>query len=119
MAKTEADFARALIKKLPKTLRVGAFDFSIEVWASTSSAANRRFGECSTVEQTIRISEDLATRYKVMNTFMHEALHAAYWVYGVDDEDKEERIVNAMSTAMVALFRDNPWLPGWIESADL
>lgn len=117
--KTEAEFARRLIKKLPSTLRVGAFDFKIEIWASTSAAANNRFGEFSAVEQTIRISEDIATRHKVAHTFIHEALHAAYWVYGVDDGDKEERIVSALSVGIVALFRDNPWLPGWIESARL
>ena len=36
--------------------------------------------------------------------------------YGCElsDDDKEERIVGAFATAWAQVFRDNPWLLGWL-----
>jgi hypothetical protein len=69
------------------------------------------------MEQTIRIQRHMATPQKAVDTFMHEVLHALYWAYGIRDEDKEERTVGAMSTALMTCYRDNPWLLDWIREA--
>ena len=51
---------------------------------------------------------------KVLDTLLHELNHAVYWAYGMEDEDKEERIVGTMATAWAQIFRDNPEFVAWI-----
>lgn len=115
----EQKFARDLINKLPNTVRVGAFDFLIDKWSPARSAERHAYGECSTVEQRISIQLDHVTRFKAVDTVLHELGHAIYWAYGLEDEDKEERIVSTMSTGWTSIYRDNPWLLDWIKSAKL
>jgi hypothetical protein len=119
MAKTEHEFARALMGRLPGSVRVGPFEFSITLWDQHQATGAQRYGECSSVEQALRFQGDMPTRWKAVDTFFHEVSHAIYWAYGVHDDDKEERIVGALGTALAALYRDNPWLTGWIDSAKL
>jgi hypothetical protein len=118
-AAKELNFAKALMQSLPETVRVGVYEFRIEKWNQHQASANRRWGECSTVEQFIRLQVDMPTRYKAVDTVMHELMHAMYWAYGVQDEDKEERVVIIMASALAALHRDNPWLAIWIQAAKL
>ena len=51
---------------------------------------------------------------KAADTLLHEAGHAIYATYALADEDKEERIVAVFATAWAQVFRDNPWLLGWL-----
>lgn len=102
------------IDSLPPSIRVGPFDYRIEVWTAMQAAGERKFGACSTCEQKISIQRDMPTAVKAADTLLHEALHAIFWVYNIQDEDKEERSVGILAVALVALHRDNPWLAGWI-----
>lgn len=47
-------------------------------------------------------------------TLIHECLHAIFYTYGmrevITDKEKEEYIVNTMSSAIIDLLRDNPAL---------
>jgi hypothetical protein len=83
---------------LPRSVRVAAFDFEIVEWGTHAANASRRFGEFSSLEMLIRIDTSVAPM-KVMDTMLHEINHAIYWAYGMDDADKEERIVGTMATA--------------------
>lgn len=105
------------IARLPASIRIAGFDFTIRRMSSHESNGKGRYGECSTIEQTIYIQENIITNYKAVDTFLHEVLHALYWAYGVDDEDKEERIVGTLSSALMTCHRDNPWLALWIDEA--
>lgn len=100
---------------LPATIRVGGFDFAIEKWTSHQAAGANRYGEFSSLEQTIRVQMNMPSRFKAVDTFLHEIAHAMFWVYGVHDEDKEERIVCALGSGYMALHRDNPWLTEWLD----
>lgn len=104
------------INDLPTSIRVGLYDLAIEKWGIHQVTANRRWGEFSGTELMLRIQNDMPSPLKAADTFLHEVLHAIFWAYGVDDADKEERIVGTVSTALAALFRDNPWLAPWIEN---
>jgi hypothetical protein len=46
------------------------------------------------------------------NTLLHEVLHACFYVYGLSvpfaDDKQEELIVNTLTNALVAVFKDNP-----------
>jgi hypothetical protein len=118
MAKSdELTRARALVERLPDRIRVGAHDFAIQKWNASQAAGARRWGECSTCELRIAIQLDMPTRIKAMETFVHEAEHAIWWVWCVQDEDKEERTVNLMATGWTCVYRDNPWLLDWLKEA--
>lgn len=102
------------VDALPSVVRVGAFDFDIEKWKRSKAEGAGRYGECALQELVIRVQEDFAHPTKAADTFIHELMHAIHWVYGMEDGDKEERLVNMMSTAMVTAYRDNPWMLGWL-----
>lgn len=99
---------------LPKKIRVAAFDIQIEDWRPISAAASRRFGEFSCMESLIRIDTSV-DKVKVVDTLLHEISHAICWAYGVEDADKEERIVGTFGTAWTQIFRDNPALLDFIK----
>lgn len=102
-------------ERLPKTIKVAGYSFSIELWSADTSHDMRRYGECSTQMQAIRLRRDFVTPEKAVDTFLHELMHAIYWAFGVRDEDDEERTVNLLGTGLMTVHRDNPWLAGWIE----
>ena len=106
-----------ILEKLPKVVRVGGFDIRIELMSMHTAAGMQRYGEFSSVEQTIRLQREMPSRFKAVDTLLHEINHAIYWAYGLEDDDKEERIVGTFGTAQMALFRDNPWLTKWIGEA--
>lgn len=101
-------------ERLPKTVRVAGYDFKIVVWQPLEAHSAHRYGECSTIEQVIRISRFSASPEKAVDTFLHELLHAIHWAFGVEDVDREERTVNLLSTGLMTVHRDNPWLAPWI-----
>lgn len=109
--------ATAVIESLPALMRVGGFDIKIEKWTVHQAAGAARYGEFSSIEQVIRIQLGISSRYKAVDTFLHEVNHALFWAYGIEDEDKEERIVGALGTAWMTLHRDNPWLCDWLKTA--
>lgn len=106
-----------IIDKLPKTVRVGGFDIRIELMSTHMAAGMQRYGEFSSIEQMIRLQCEMPSRFQAVSTFLHEVNHAIFWAYGLEDDDKEERIVSTFGTAQMTLFRDNPWLTKWIAEA--
>lgn len=111
----ERDLAVAMMRKLPTSIRISAYDFTIEKWNTNQVLANRRWGECSTAEMTMRFQQDMPTRVKALDTVLHEISHAVWWAFGVEDEDKEERTVNLNASGWTCVYRDNPWLLDWIK----
>jgi len=102
------------VERLPDVVRVGGFDIRIIKWDDLAAAASQRWGEFSSVEQVIRIQRNMPSRFKAADTLFHEISHAIFWVYGVEDSDKEERVVSAFGSAWMQIHRDNPWLARWL-----
>lgn len=107
----------AVVLALPDSIRVAGYDFRIQKWTANEAQGAMRWGEMSSNEQVIRIQSNMPTPFKAVDTFLHEVTHAIFWSYRLDDDDKEERIVSTMGTALMTLHRDNPWLAKWIERA--
>ena len=105
------------VAALPASIKVAGYDFAIVRRSRHSQDSVRSWGACATAEQTISVQDSFPTPFKAVDTFLHETMHAIYWAYGVHDDDKEERIVAALSTGLMTLHRDNPWLAGWIRDA--
>jgi hypothetical protein len=95
------------MSKLPEKVKVAGYDFNIVDWPPIQAEATGRYGECSAQELEIRIRTDKQMSHTV-NTFIHEVSHAIYWVYGIRDEDAEERIVEMMGNGWAQVYRDNP-----------
>ncbi len=51
-----------------------------------------------------------------MDTVLHETLHACITAHGIDagDHDTEERLIRALTPALLALLRDNPKLVSYL-----
>lgn len=99
---------------MPKKIKVSAFDFDILEWDRNDAASRNRFGEFCALSGVIRIDTAISDKYKILDTLMHEIYHAIWFSYGIYDDDKEERVVSALSTAMVQVLRDNPDLRNFI-----
>ncbi len=110
---------RSLIKVagLPTIIKDGPFDIAIVVADQHWAAANSRWGEFSSCEQCIRFQDEFPSSFKVVDIVLHEVGHAICWAYGIQDEDKEERVVATMATAWTQVWRDNPVLLSWMTGA--
>lgn len=110
------------VKELPKTVRVGPFDFHIVPMDMHKATANSRYGECSSIEMKISIQEEFSSPIKAVDTVLHEISHAIFWAYGLEDGDKEERTVSTFGTAWTQVWRDNPkllaWVGKWVQSTN-
>ena len=100
--------------ELPKKVKVAAFDIKVRTWGHREADALERFGQFSAVEGAIRINGELSP-IKLIDTLLHEIGHAIYWAYGIEDEDKEERVVGTFATAWTQVYRDNPELLEFIK----
>lgn len=108
---------RAAVEALPASVKVGAFDYAIERWSACAAAGARRWGECSHTEYVIRVQVEVPSPVKAAEVFLHELSHAVFYVAGVEDDDKEERIVNLTAPVWLMVYRDNPWLHVWLRDA--
>ena len=99
---------------LPTSVRVCGFDFDIVAYRRMEAVGAQNWGEFSSAELTIRI-DPCARPQKVVDTMLHEILHAMMWVYDLHGRtDDEERMCSVLATAWLAFFRDNPTVVEWI-----
>lgn len=103
------------IDALPKSLRIGALDWQIERWNAAQAQGANRFGECSHVEQIIRIDSAIVSPARVADILFHEVNHAIYARYRLNDDDKEERVVALFATGWLQVFRDNLQILVWLQ----
>ena len=99
---------------LPEKVKVACFDVALSPWTAHEGAVERRYGAFTAL--ALKIEVDLTVHpTKVVDTLLHELGHAIWWAYGIEDEDKEERVVATLATAWTQVYRDNPELLGWIQ----
>lgn len=71
-------------------------------------------------ESEIRVREGLSNR-ELLNTILHEVLHAIIYCYGLKDNFKndgdEEKIVNALGNGLTEVILRNPALVKFIEKS--
>jgi hypothetical protein len=106
---------RQAVEALPRSLRVGPFDFGIEKLSAQRAIGKDCFGEFSSCEGHVALQLDMPSPAKAADTLLHEAGHAIYSTYALAEEDKEERVVAVFATGWAQVFRDNPWLLQWLE----
>ena len=66
-------------------------------------------GICMDTKRVIKLAPDM-DEDRERNTLLHELFHACWCIYGIKEEDGEERIVFTLANALTALLKDNPKL---------
>lgn len=105
---------KQLIKAMPKSVRVGPYDFALRSMSDMQARGIDAFGTFSQAEGCITICDALTSEQLAVDTMLHEISHAIYWAYHIRDTDGEERTVSIMGTAWMQVFRDNPAILEWI-----
>lgn len=114
MDELNAERVKALLDALPAVIRVGAFDIAIMKFARNSHDRARNFGQFSAIEQKIHIDPDMASPFRLVDTFIHEVLHAIWWASTLPAKSDEESTVQSFAAALVDLHRNNRWLAPWL-----
>ena len=105
---------KALMKALPSSIRVGPYDFAIELMPASWRDTTGYLGEFSPDEHVIRLQAEPAGAAIAIDTLLHEIGHAIWWGYHLADSEQEERVVSIMGTAWTQVYKDNPALLQWI-----
>lgn len=93
--------------KLPKSLRIGPFDYAVRMWTDEQSKSHEADGMCS--ETTIFIRRSLEDQ-RMLETLLHELLHAIHDIADLGDKSDEEEFTRRSAPLLLCVFRDNPEL---------
>lgn len=101
-------------RPLPRTVKVGYADYTIEPWEHAQADAANRYGETDRIRRIIRVDTSHG-RHQAAETTLHELLHCVYGMWEMpDDKKKEERLVSIMAAGLATIWRDNPETFKWI-----
>ncbi len=92
---------------IPKTVKVGAFDYDVIVHPDTFASGDSAVDGLHTViDQKIQLANVGNQDYQ--NTvFLHELLHAIIYSY-LGDEEQDEWRVEQLSKGLYQVIKDNP-----------
>jgi hypothetical protein len=93
---------------LAPSVKIAHYDFLIQQMGAVMESAEVH-GMCDKSGQVIYIDTG-ATNAIQKDTLLHEIMHAIWWTAYLEDEDKEERVVSSLSTGLLQVLRDNPWV---------
>lgn len=99
---------------LSSKVRIGCADYTIVPWTSHQAGDYSRHGEHSSTLRELRICFEGRGDSAHATTLLHEIIHAVWYQYGLEDEDKEERVVTVLSNGLSAALRDSPDVFAWI-----
>ena len=99
-------------RSMPKNVRVGCYNFIVEVQPQGDGEARREFGHANHCSNRIRVSPNQNPQ-QLANTFLHECMHAMHRTYGLGDESKEEDFTYVGANALCAFWQDNPLAVDW------
>jgi len=101
-----------LYKGIPKKLKIGCYQFRIEVTEAEDSEAEGQFGHMNPVNQKIRLRPGM-TAQNLSDTFIHEVIHAIHWVAALHDGSTEEEFTLLGAHGLCSLWQDNPQAMAW------
>lgn len=109
----------ALLRRLPKKIKIGAYDWHVKL-----RAGDEKHGEADFEFHHINLwPGTLVDPHHAVGIVMHEILHVIFdnedlsdAIVGINTQDEdEETIVLGYENGLVALYRDNPKLLTWIK----
>jgi hypothetical protein len=107
----------ACVRGLPKTLKIGPYDWQVRV----EDGAADTCGQADFEFHHLRLwPANLTSPSHVVGVALHECLHVIFDAHNLgkmkrDKEEREEAIVMGFEAGLVSLFRDNPKLLTWMK----
>jgi hypothetical protein len=106
--------ARILFDCLPESVRIGPHEYRIDRQSVFNGEG--MLGTLDYKESAIRLKPH-PTPSTLVDTLLHECVHAMWWQAGLERTGDKEPVAQMLGAGLTALFRDNPWLAGWISGA--
>ena len=101
--------AKRLEDYIPEKVYIGGKVVHIKHLTPSESSLSHKLGWFRPAFAEISIVVDFPCD-QVLDTLLHELLHAIYYFCDIKDDDEEERTVTMMAGALQALFLQNPEL---------
>jgi hypothetical protein len=101
---------------IPVSIRVGYRDYAVVEISAIRSEAEAAYGRHSSLVCEIEVRTDTKP-HETVDTLLHEVLHAAWSVAGLNSKDGEERVVTALAHQLTQIWRDNPDLVAYLSEA--
>lgn len=102
-----------LLKLLPKKIRVSYSDIELNI-TEDKNFLEQCYGEYDSRNNKLTIAKDVGPQ-DLANTLLHELIHASVWYGGLkddgsplEDDKKEEHVVNVITNQLCQILRDNP-----------
>ena len=92
-------------KNLPNSIKIGYYTYTIKKSRNIVNA----IGFIDTDHLTIEIAPNYPEQI-TKETLLHECLHGLLAGTFLVDDDTEEKLVDTLSTKLMGLFTDNPYL---------
>jgi hypothetical protein len=102
--------------KIPSSVKIGYRSYEIKHWDMLEANNCDAWGMCDNTNAIIWVCTDLQPRV-VVDTLLHEIMHAIWYYMGLDEKHGEEPVVHRLGTGLTQVFCDNPTLVRWIDSA--
>jgi Zn-dependent peptidase ImmA (M78 family) len=90
-----------------KSIRIGYRTYQIKAWTDLELVTTESYGQCDKQRGIIYVCTHLDD-VVIADTLLHEVLHAVWHEYGLQDDDREERIVHTLASGLIQVMRDNP-----------
>ena len=95
--------------KLPKKIRIGCFDYDVRFVDDLRDLQNNRlWGNHVPAEQKINIDKSIPSEQRVVVVLWHEILHALFDHFDIQENAKEEYLVDTLSQGITMVLKDNP-----------
>jgi len=95
--------------KLPKKIRIGCFDYDVRFVDDLRDLQNNRlWGNHVPAEQKINIDKSIPSEQRVVAVLWHEILHALFDHFDIQENAKEEYLVDTLSQGITMVLKDNP-----------
>jgi hypothetical protein len=98
------------MENLPKTIRIGGFDYDIVITDGLRSERDERLsGQIACEDLEVRVSADISDRFRPL-VLWHEIIHGILQHAGISDHNEQQ--IEALAYGIMQVLRDNPWLHG-------
>ncbi len=98
---------------LPKRVKVGAWDYTIEIWEAKQANSERKFGASYGDCKKILIDTSYGPQ-QAASTLLHEIFHCVYHRWKIEKGFDEEQTIDRLMEGLAAVWRDNPAVMAWI-----
>lgn len=100
----------------PEKIKVGPYLYNIHEVDGQWSEDHEAHGKCNTQTHNIWINTTYDSAH-VLDTLLHELLHALWSQYNLKDKEEEEDVVTRLATGLVQLLLDNKHLLKFIKES--